>query len=89
MESCSIDTKRFTKGLWKNKLGEEVERERRKEKVRDRDRKREREREWCETRTCERSMTYPGFFKLIEGLPLLLTTQALFLLVQREIRARL
>lgn len=43
MESCSIDTKRFTKGLWKNKLGEEVERERRKEKVRDRDRKRERE----------------------------------------------
>lgn len=42
-----------------------------------------------ETGTCERSMTHPGFFKLIEGLPLLLTTQALFLLVQREIRARL
>lgn len=37
----------------------------------------------------KRSMTYLGFFKLIEGLPLLLATQALFLLIQREIRARL
>lgn len=34
-------------------------------------------------------MTYSGFFELIEGLPLLLASQAFFLLVQREIWARL
>lgn len=35
MESCSIDTKRFTKGLWKNRLGGG---ERRKEKGIERER---------------------------------------------------
>lgn len=42
-----------------------------------------------ETGAHERSMTYLGFFKLTEGLPLLLASQALLVLVQREIRARL
>lgn len=35
------------------------------------------------------SVTYSGFFELIEGLPLLLASQAFLLFVQREIWARL
>lgn len=42
-----------------------------------------------QTGACGGSMTYSGFFELIEGLPLLLASQAFLLLVQREIWARL